>query len=91
MHRTTNDLRIIVAARVGSISRMFRVRACSSPEPGLCARCDHARSIESGKGSTFWLCGLHSSDPRFPKYPRLPVVQCPGFSARPTGADAGRK
>lgn len=84
-------MRTILAARVGSSSSTFRMRACSSPEPGLCARCDHARCVESGKGSTFWLCGLHASDPRFPKYPRLPVVQCPGFSGRPTAADTRRK
>jgi hypothetical protein len=46
---------------------------------GLCAECLHARQITSGKGSTFWLCGRSAEDPRFPKYPRLPVLRCPGF------------
>jgi hypothetical protein len=51
---------------------------------GLCARCVHARVVESAKGSTFVLCGLAASDSRFPKYPRLPVLQCVGYSAKPT-------
>jgi hypothetical protein len=46
---------------------------------GLCVACVHARSVTSGRGSTFWLCGRSAEDPRFPKYPRLPVVRCVGF------------
>jgi hypothetical protein len=46
---------------------------------GLCAECVHARQVTSGKGSTFWLCGRSAEDPRYPKYPRLPVLRCPGF------------
>jgi hypothetical protein len=51
------------------------------PDAGLCARCIHARTITSGKGSTFVLCGVSARDPRFPKYPALPVVRCTAFSA----------
>jgi hypothetical protein len=39
----------------------------------------------SARGSTFWLCALSASDPRFPKYPRLPVLRCPGFVATAGG------
>jgi hypothetical protein len=46
---------------------------------GLCAHCRHAAKIESSKGSTFLLCQLSKSDPRFPKYPRLPVLACSGY------------
>lgn len=46
---------------------------------GLCSTCIHARRIESDRGSTFWLCELSSTDPRFPKYPRLPVLSCSGY------------
>jgi hypothetical protein len=49
---------------------------------GLCASCLHARQIESAKGSQFLLCQLSQSDPSFPKYPRLPVLTCPGYSAK---------
>jgi len=46
---------------------------------GLCPRCSHVRVIESDRGSRFLLCSLFRSNPRFPKYPRLPVTQCPAF------------
>jgi hypothetical protein len=46
---------------------------------GLCARCLHAQSVTSSRGSVFYLCRLSEVDARFPKYPRLPVLQCPGF------------
>jgi hypothetical protein len=46
---------------------------------GLCCDCTHAETIHSGKGSTFFLCALSKTDPKFPKYPRLPVVTCNGF------------
>ena len=50
---------------------------------GLCAQCMHARRLSSSRGSTFWLCGLSQRDPRFPKYPRLPVRACEGFTPDP--------
>jgi hypothetical protein len=46
---------------------------------GLCADCVHARQIESDRGSTFLLCQLSFTDPRFEKYPRLPVLACSGY------------
>lgn len=45
---------------------------------GLCVDCQHAERITSARGSTFILCRLSASDPRFPKYPRQPVVACEG-------------
>jgi hypothetical protein len=47
---------------------------------GLCAMCVNARIIESRRGSRFWLCALSKVDPRFPKYPPLPVVRCSGYT-----------
>jgi hypothetical protein len=47
---------------------------------GLCATCKHAKRMESDRGSTFLLCQLALSDARFPKYPRLPVKSCSGYS-----------
>jgi hypothetical protein len=52
---------------------------------GLCRACAHARAVVSGRGSTFWLCGLSAVDARFPKYPPLPVIRCAGFTARRGG------
>jgi len=40
---------------------------------GLCATCQHARVIVSDRGSRFYFCERSRSDPRFPRYPRLPV------------------
>jgi hypothetical protein len=48
--------------------------------PGLCARCAHARQVRSDRGSVFWRCALADRDPAFPRYPRLPVVDCRGFA-----------
>jgi hypothetical protein len=46
---------------------------------GLCFRCRHARVVESDRGSKFYLCQLSMIDPRFLKYPRLPVIECTGY------------
>ena len=37
------------------------------------------RRVESDRGSTFYRCALADTDPRFTKYPRLPVLQCDGY------------
>ena len=50
---------------------------------GLCPLCLHARKIESGRGSVFWLCERSKGDPHFRKYPPLPVTQCDGFERPP--------
>jgi hypothetical protein len=50
---------------------------------GLCASCIFMRKIHSDRGSTFYLCQRSAADPRFPKYPRLPVLHCGGYEASP--------
>jgi hypothetical protein len=47
---------------------------------GLCPRCANVKLITSAKGSTFLLCQLSATDPRFPRYPPQPVVACGGFT-----------
>jgi len=54
----------------------------SASREGLCATCTHARRIKSDKGSIFIQCGLAFKDPDFPKYPRLPVISCAGYTRR---------
>jgi hypothetical protein len=49
-----------------------------SPRAGLCGSCVHAQIVTSSKGSTFYLCRLSETDPRFRKYPVLPVERCSG-------------
>jgi hypothetical protein len=46
--------------------------------PGLCATCEHLRLVAS-KRSAFVRCGLADTDPRFLRYPPLPVRACPGY------------
>lgn len=53
--------------------------ASSGNPAGLCATCAHAKTTRSDRGSIFYRCLLSTSDPRFPKYPRLPVLSCPGY------------
>jgi len=49
---------------------------------GLCRMCGHARVIKSARGSTFFMCRLSESDPRFPRYPILPVLRCEGYAQK---------
>jgi len=49
------------------------------PPAGLCGRCRHRRTVTSAKGSSFVLCRRSEHETRFPRYPRLPVLECPGF------------
>jgi len=53
---------------------------------GLCADCCHVRRIDSTHGARFYLCERSFSDARFVRYPRVPVLQCPGYE-RATGGD----
>lgn len=55
---------------------------------GLCSTCQWTRLVRTGRGSTFYLCRRSESDPRFIRYPRLPVIQCAGFEP---GHDVSRK
>jgi hypothetical protein len=48
-----------------------------SEDVGLCAGCRHARVVETPR-SRFWMCGRAASEPRFARYPRLPVLACEG-------------
>lgn len=51
---------------------------------GLCPKCANVKIIRSSKGSTFYLCQLSATDPRFPKYPPQPVFACGGFICSPS-------
>ena len=52
---------------------------------GLCERCAHVQIVSSSKGSRFYLCRMSAIDPRFPRYPAIPVLQCDGFAPAPSG------
>jgi hypothetical protein len=55
---------------------------------GKCADCRHAEVVTSSRKSTFYLCRLSATDPRFPKYPALPVLACDGYATSTGGKPA---
>jgi hypothetical protein len=61
---------------------------------GLCDSCRHQRLVRNTRGSAFSLCERSREDERYPRYPRTPVLSCPGFeqvgeSDRPPRPDPG--
>jgi len=51
---------------------------------GLCDACAFQKVVGNTRGSRFSMCERAKTEPRrFPKYPRIPVVKCAGFSTRP--------
>jgi hypothetical protein len=50
---------------------------------GLCDSCAHQRIVTNTRGSVFSLCERSRKDPDYPRYPRLPVLSCPGYDSRP--------
>jgi hypothetical protein len=64
----------------------------SRPPAGLCDSCRHQRLVPNTRGSVFSLCERSRQDPAYPRYPRLPVLSCPGFEqARDRPAPAPRR
>ena len=60
---------------------------------GLCATCRWVRLVTNRRGSVFYRClraDTDPPDPRFVRYPSLPVLQCPGYDRRDTLAQPER-
>jgi hypothetical protein len=55
----------------------------SAPQAGLCDTCVHQRLVRNTRGSTFSLCERSRTDPAYPRYPRLPVIECAGHERSP--------
>jgi hypothetical protein len=53
-----------------------------APPTGLCASCLHQQEIRNTRGSVFSLCLRSRVDPAYPRYPRLPVMECGGYEQR---------
>ncbi|HEU5253975.1 MAG TPA: hypothetical protein VFU16_11690 [Solirubrobacterales bacterium] len=62
--------------------------ASSRPPAGLCDSCAHQRLVPNTRGSVFSLCERSREDPAYARYPRLPVLSCPGWER--AGADPER-
>ena len=60
------------------------------PPAGLCDSCRHQRVVRNTRGSSFSLCQRSKEDDRYPRYPRLPVVSCPGHELRQPQATEDR-
>ena len=45
---------------------------------GLCDSCRHQLLVPNTRGSVFSLCRRSRTDPAYPRYPRVPVLACPG-------------
>jgi len=70
------------APPVGDLDRL-------GADPGLCGRCRH-RELLSSERSVFLRCGLAAVDPRFARYPSLPVLGCAGFAPEPDESPPAR-
>lgn len=80
------------AARAGAPARgARRVSPPYAPPSGLCEGCANVRIVDTRKGSRFFMCQLSDSDPRFPKYPRTPVLQCIGYTPAPSLSKMGER
>jgi hypothetical protein len=59
---------------------------------GLCESCRHQQLVPNTRGSVFSLCRRSRTEPdRFPRYPRLPVIACPGYEPPAEDADTARR
>jgi hypothetical protein len=54
----------------------------NSNSVGLCEHCRYVHLVRSDRGAVFYQCKLSFTDPRFKKYPSLPVLSCPGYEAK---------
>jgi hypothetical protein len=54
------------------------------PDAGLCDTCSHQQEVRTTRGSVFSLCKRSREDPAYPRYPRLPVLSCPGYERKPS-------
>lgn len=52
-------------------------------DPGLCASCVHAKVNATRRGTAYLRCLRAEWDDRLVRYPRLPVLACPGYEADP--------
>jgi len=57
---------------------------------GLCASCRHARRVATPR-SEFLLCERSRTDSSYERYPRLPVLSCPGYDRGEGPVDMGRE
>ena len=56
----------------------------------LCDSCIHQQLVPNTRGSIFSLCLRSRTEPeRFARYPRLPMLECPGYERQDHSAVHG--
>lgn len=60
-----------------------------TPNRGLCDSCVHQQLVPNTRGSVFSLCLRSRADKSYPRYPRLPILDCAGHEPRePSGNES---
>jgi hypothetical protein len=57
-------------------------RHVASAPPGLCGGCRHAHRV-STRGGVYHRCTRSLAEPAYIRYPKLPMLSCPGFERLP--------
>lgn len=55
------------------------------PSIGLCGLCIYHSLIRNSKGVQYHLCAYSKKNEIFPKYPKLPILNCPAFHSANEG------
>ena len=62
----------------------------TEPSVGLGETCRWVRIVTNRRGSVFYRCLRADTDPRFVRYPPLPVLSCAGYESRGGEPPGGR-
>ena len=62
-------------------------RDTGAMEFGLCDSCAYQQIVRNTRGSVFSLCLRSRDEPEFPRYPRVPVLECRGYEISPSADD----
>jgi hypothetical protein len=60
-----------------------------APSNGLCDSCALQKLVPNTRGSVFSLCLRSRTDQRYSRYPRVPVLSCPGYESIGRGPTEG--
>ena len=59
---------------------------------GLCVDCVYARETPHPRGgASYWRCLRAEEDAAFHRYPRLPVLDCPGYTTETIPIEAPKE
>jgi hypothetical protein len=56
---------------------------------GICDSCRHQKLVSNTRGAVFSLCLRSRQERRYPRYPRTPVLRCPGHEPAPESGPSG--